>query len=145
VMADLWADFNKASREASMLRMEPQGYAPWVAARQAIEDDIRADERRRIEAEQDAFEDPELDEALRLWKRDQEAAIRAEEAGKWREALLREWVGNHDDHCGRNKWEHDNYGCSHPLIDLLRETYSDELTAITDYEARLLSRPEASE
>jgi hypothetical protein len=74
-----------------------------------------------------------------------EDSIRAEEAENWREALLREWVGNHDDHCGRNKWEHDNYGCSHPLIDLLRETYSDELTAITDYEARLLSRPEASE
>jgi hypothetical protein len=74
-----------------------------------------------------------------------EDSIRAEEAEKWREALLREWIGNHDDHCGRNKWEHDNYGCSHPLIDLLRETYSDELTAITDYEARLLIRPETSD
>jgi hypothetical protein len=46
-MADLWADFNKTSREASMLRMEPQGYAPWVAARKAIEDSIRAEEAEK--------------------------------------------------------------------------------------------------
>jgi hypothetical protein len=104
-MADLWAEYDTAYREA----ITPDD-GKLAAARKAIED-----------------------------------SIRAEEAEKWREALLREWIGNHDDHCGRNKWEHDNYGCSHPLIDLLRETYSDELTAITDYEARLLSRPEASE
>jgi hypothetical protein len=71
--------------------------------------------------------------------------IRAEEAEKWREALLKEWVSNHHDNCGRIQREHDDYGCSYPLADLLRETYSDELTAITDYEARLLIRPETSD
>jgi hypothetical protein len=74
-----------------------------------------------------------------------EDSIRADEAEKWREALLKEWVSNHHDNCGRIQREHDDYGCSYPLADLLRETYSDELTAITDYEARLLSRPETSD
>jgi hypothetical protein len=74
-----------------------------------------------------------------------EDSIRADEAEKWREALLKEWVSNHHDNCGRIQREHDDYGCSYPLADLLRETYPDELTAITDYEARLLSRPETSD
>jgi hypothetical protein len=62
VMADLWADFNKASREASMLRMEPQGYAPWVAARKAIVDEVERPWReaaarliRKIDADDAAY------------------------------------------------------------------------------------------
>jgi hypothetical protein len=104
-MADLWAEYDTAYREA----ITPDD-GKLAAARKAIED-----------------------------------SIRAEEAEKWREALLKEWVSNHHDNCGRIQREHDDYGCSYPLADLLRETYPDELTAITDYEARLLIRPETSD
>jgi hypothetical protein len=106
----------------------------------------------RLWAEYDELSDawgnavsPMRDEEYAAARKAIEDSIRAEEAEKWREALLKEWVSNHHDNCGRIQREHDDYGCSYPLADLLRETYPDELTAITDYEARLLIRPETSD